>query len=79
MLRLLRFSLFIYLIHVSLVYAVLPLLTCPILCCFPLPTCFMQPYYYSLILVSSTRCLSPLLLHSSLHAATILILYKLLQ
>ena len=40
---------------------------------------YTQLYYYSLILVSSTRCLSSLLLQSSTYTATTLILYKLLQ
>ena len=38
------FLFLIYLIHVLLSYATLPLLTCLILCCFPLHTCFIRSF-----------------------------------
>ena len=36
-----KFSLFMHLIRILFTYATLPLLTCLILHCFPLPTCFI--------------------------------------
>ena len=60
------FSLFTYLIHVSLVYAALLLLTSFTLCAaFPFTPVSYAAFPYSLTLVSYTRCLSSiLLLHS---------------
>ena len=61
------FSLFTYLIHVSLVYVALLLLTSFTLCAaFPFTPVSYAAFPYSLTLVSYTRCLlSILLLHSS--------------
>ena len=72
-----NFLLFIYLIHVLLTYAYLPLLTHLIIHCFSPSYLFhMQPYFIPWHLFHLRAAFRPLLLHSSIHAAMIPKLYK---
>ena len=71
---------FQYLIHVSVTYATLPLLTCFIICCFsPSHMFHTQPHFIPWYWFHGCAAFHTLLLHSSIHATTMSNLYKLLQ